>query len=210
MYLSRVAIDRKKHEAMSALYNLEKMHGMVEGSFSGERKRNLWRIDQLYGKDYLLLLSQLPPENNTLPEQIGLPAQSWETKDYDKLLARITDGSKWRFRLTANPTVARMVEKDRRGVVKALTIVPQQRKWLINQSEKKGFQLLDSQFDVVRSEWKIFKKGNKENRILAVTYEGILSVSDVVLFRQTLQTGIGREKAFGMGLITVVSDFCTM
>lgn len=206
MYLSRVAIDSKKHETMSALYNLERLHGMIENSFSGERKRNLWRIDQLHGKDYLLLLSPVPPQNNTLPEQIGFSGENWETKDYEKLLTRIKEGSKWRFRLIANPTVAKVEEKGERGTVKAITVVPKQREWLINQSIKKGFQLLDMQFDVVRSEWKVFKKGSKENRILAVTYEGILTVSDVELFRQTLQKGIGREKAYGMGLITVVSD----
>ena len=205
MYLSRVAIDSKKHEAMRALYNLEKLHGMIESSFSGDRKRNLWRIDQLYGKEYLLLLSSLPPENNMLPEQIGFSGESWETKDYEKLLVRIKEGSKWRFRLTANPTVAQPVEQGRRGTVKALTVVPKQRKWLINQSKKKGFQLFETEFDVVRSEWKIFMKGNRENRILSVTYEGILTVSDADLFCQTLQTGIGREKAYGMGLITVVA-----
>ena len=206
MFLSRVAIDSKKRETMLALYNLEKLHGMIENSFSGERKRNLWRIDQLYGKDYLLLLSPVPPENDNLPEQIGFSGEGWETKNYEKLLTRISEGSKWRFRLTANPTVAQPMEKGQRGTVKAITLVPKQREWLIKQSEKKGFQLSDLQFDVVRSEWKIFKKGSQENRILAVTYEGILTVSDAERFCQTLQTGIGREKAYGMGLLTVTSN----
>ena len=108
--------------------------------------------------------------------------------------------------MTANPTVAHIGKEGQRGKVKAITIIAKQREWLINQSKKKGFQLLESQFDVVRSEWKVFKKDGKENRILAVTYEGILTVTDAELFRQALQCGIGREKAYGMGLITVVSD----
>ncbi len=204
MYLSRVAIDSKKHETMSALYNLEKMHGMIENSFSGEKQRNLWRIDHLYGKEYLLLLSPVPPQNNTLPDQIGFSGEKWEIKEYGRFLARITEGSKWRFRITANPTVAQALKEGQRGKVKAITVASKQREWLVNQSAKKGFDLQESQFDVVQSEWRMFKKGKKENRILAVTYEGILTVSDADFFRQTLQTGIGREKAFGMGLITVV------
>jgi len=206
MYLSRVAIDSKKHETMNALYNLEKLHGMIENSFSGERQRNLWRIDHLHGTDYLLMLSPDPPQNNILPEQIGFKGEEWETKDYEKLLVRIKEESKWRFRLTANPTVAKIGKEGHRGKVKAITIASKQREWLIKQSEKKGFCLLESQFDVVQSEWRIFKKGGKENRILSVTFEGILTVSNAELFCHTLQAGIGREKAYGMGLITVVTN----
>lgn len=44
------------------------------------------------------------------------------------------------------------------------------------------------------------------NRVsfLAVTYEGILQVTDAELFRKALTDGIGREKAYGMGMLTVV------
>ena len=40
-------------------------------------------------------------------------------------------------------------------------------------------------------------------RMLAVTYEGSLTVTDADLFRKALTEGIGREKAFGMGLLTI-------
>ena len=40
--------------------------------------------------------------------------------------------------------------------------------------------------------------------MLAVTYEGMLTVTDAELFRQALTQGIGREKAYGMGLLTIM------
>ena len=40
-------------------------------------------------------------------------------------------------------------------------------------------------------------------RLLAVTYEGILTVTDEDSFRKALVNGIGREKAYGLGMITV-------
>ena len=141
MYLSRIEIDSRKHETMRAFYNLEVLHSMVENSFSEKRQRNLWRIDRLYGKDYLLLLSPIPPQNNILPEQIGIASARWETKEYEKLLARVLDGTKWRFRVTTNPTVARVMKAEQRGKVKAITVVPRQKECLIKQSEKKGFFL---------------------------------------------------------------------
>ena len=36
-----------------------------------------------------------------------------------------------------------------------------------------------------------------------VTFEGILEISDEEVFKQTLVDGIGREKAYGCGLLTL-------
>ena len=204
MYLSRVAIDVKKYESMKALFNQEVLHGMVESSFPGERQRNLWRLDHLSGEEYLLLLSHKPPQNNSLPEQIGYDNSTWETKLYDNLLTRTVEGSKWFFRLTANPTIAMHLEGGQRGKIKAITVIPKQREWLIKQGVKKGFLVQENQFDVVQSEWRTIKKEGKEILILAVTFEGVLRVTDAEAFCQTLTKGIGREKAYGMGLLTVV------
>ena len=203
MYLSRVAIDIRKHESMRALYNLEKLHGMIESGFKGERQRNLWRIDQLAGEKYLLLLSPSFPQTNTLPEQIGYDNSVWETKSYDSLLAKVSKDSKWYFRLTANPTVA-IPREDERGKVKAITIVSTQKEWLKKQGIKNGFLLQDGQFDVVQSEWKTIKKDKREIYILAVSFEGVLTVMNPNDFCNALCSGIGREKAYGMGLLTIV------
>ena len=37
-----------------------------------------------------------------------------------------------------------------------------------------------------------------------MTFDGILTVTDEVSFRQTLVEGIGRGKAFGQGMLTVM------
>jgi CRISPR system Cascade subunit CasE len=39
-----------------------------------------------------------------------------------------------------------------------------------------------------------------------VTFEGLLQIQNLVLFKQTLVNGLGREKAFGMGLMTVIPE----
>ena len=204
MYLSRVAIDVKKYETMRAVYDLEKLHGMIETSFPGERRRNLWRLDQVSGENYLLLLSTIPPQSNILPEQIGYKNSAWETKSYDNLFFHISEGSKWYFKITANPTIANPTKDRKRGKVKAITIISKQREWLKRQGIKKGFFLQDYQFDVTQSEWRTARKCGKEIRFFAATFEGILTVTDPEMFRNTLILGIGREKAYGMGLLTVM------
>jgi CRISPR system Cascade subunit CasE len=55
--------------------------------------------------------------------------------------------------------------------------------------------------------WHQFYKGGDSRRrvsLLAVTFEGKLVVTDAAMFRETLVQGIGRGKAYGMGMMTVI------
>ncbi len=68
------------------------------------------------------------------------------------------------------------------------------------------FSLNEEDFTVVHSQWHIFRKNPSQEtkvRLLAVTYEGVLTVTDTELFCKALTEGIGRGKAYGMGLLTV-------
>ena len=46
--------------------------------------------------------------------------------------------------------------------------------------------------------------GKNQVSMLSVTYEGILKVVDEEKVRKVLTDGIGREKAYGVGLMTLV------
>lgn len=105
---------------MVAFANRRLFHGAVESAFEGERKRRLWRIDRLGNVCYLLIVSEDKPDLTLAFEQFG-PYQKeayWETKQYDKLLNCIENGSMWQFRLTANPTVSRSKNQKTRMIFK--------------------------------------------------------------------------------------------
>ena len=207
MYLSRIELDTSRRSTMKALDMPNLIHGAVESSFPGERVRNLWRIDPLQGRLYLLLVSPAKPEPQKLAQQFGVPGQDWETRDYGPLLARIQPDSVWRFRLTANPTKSCAAkESGLRGSVHAHVSTRYQEQWLLRQAEKHGFRLMEDGFSVVHTKWFTFRKGDASKRVtlLSVTYEGVLQVTDSALFREALTQGIGRGKAYGMGMLTVV------
>ena len=207
MYLSRVALDVHKRTTMVALVNPQQFHGAVERAFSGERRRRLWRLDRLGDKLYLLLLSNDIPDLRHIAEQFGT-GEKPETKDYTPLLERIKVGTVWRFRLTANPTKSVPNPKDptKRGRVYAHITTEFQEKWLMERAEKHGFRLNLDSFTVVQSKWARFQKEHKGQPIslLSVTYEGVLEVTDAEKFQQVLIEGIGRGKAYGLGLMTVI------
>ena len=202
MYLSRIELNIGLRETMKALVSPSKFHGAVENSFSGERSRRLWRIDDLNGKKYILILSGTIPDSEHFAERFGYVGK-YETKDYSILLDRIMNGGKWRFRLTANPTISKS-----HGKVLAHITPKYQKKWLSDRAEKCGFSLDDDEFQTVQSKWYNFHKkdGDKSAniRLLSVTFEGILTISNAEKFKEILCNGIGREKAYGQGLLTVV------
>ena len=190
---------------MKALASPSILHGALESSFPGERKRDLWRLDNLNGRLYMLILSEDKPDLTEFCTQFSYESK-WETADYDKLLSGIKNGTCRRFRLTANPTVSVSKNKGERGKVYAHITTEHQREWLIKKSTANGFMLTEDSFDVVQSKWKRFyKTGSKCVTLLSVTYEGVLEITDEELFRKALMNGIGRGKAYGMGLLTVMN-----
>ena len=204
MYLSRVLLDTNSRGVMRALHSPSKIHGAIENSFEGERQRNLWRLDNLNGNLYLLLLSGEKPDLTEFCKQFGTES-TWETKDYDVLVNRIQNDMHLRFRLTANPTVSVYDKEGKRGRVCAHITSGYQKKWLVEKGEKNGFLLDVDEFDITQSKWnKFYKSDNRTVSILSVTYEGILTVKDAELFKNALLCGIGRGKAYGMGLMTVI------
>ena len=206
MYLTQMKLNLKNRHTLEALSSPSKFHGAIESSFPGERKRNLWRIDNRNGNAYLLILSEDRPNLTNAVGQFAPSGETWQTKNYDSLLNRIEDGSRWRFRLCANPTYSVSSETDKRGKVHAHSTTEHQCRWLIQQGDKHGFSLNENEFTVTKVKWYRFKKGSNGKWVtfLAVTYDGILEVRDADAFRRMLCGGIGHSKAYGAGLMTLM------
>ena len=208
MYLSRVEIDTLNRRKIKDLYHLGAYHNWVETSFpseieNGERLRHLWRIDHLRGKDYLLVVSPEKPNLGMLG-RYGVDGTA-QTKDYGPFLEKLREGQKLRFRLVVNP-VYRMFVSEKNTVGKLRTVAPsKQKEWLSEKTKKLGFSLEDNSFDVTgRESLALYKKNNRRVNLSKATFEGVLTVTDLEAFKKTLTRGIGREKAYGMGMLTVI------
>ena len=152
------------------------------------------------------LLSEERPDLTALCAQFGTGAPP-ETRPYDPLLERVTAGSCWQFRLTANPTRSKKDSADHtaRGTLKPCYLEVEQEEWLWAQAAKHGFAVSEGSFAVTRKQTYHFKKnGTRPVTLLAVTYEGILQVTDPEAFKALLCEGVGRGKAYGLGLMTII------
>lgn len=234
MFLSRIELDPQNRNTMRALNWPVVMHGAIERSYINKDERKLWRVDYLQNRCYLLVLSESKPDFTNLRAQFCKDNISWETRDYQPLLDRIQNGQKYRFRLCANPvhcTKKKVGLKDnqQRGRIRAHVTQDQQCLWLIDKAIHCGFSVdkgepfnhTDSEgnnitywthpgFEIVHTTWRHFNKDasdrSRKNLVTlrTATYEGILTVTDAEVFRNKLVEGIGREKAYGCGLLTVI------
>lgn len=206
MYLSRIPLNPDNRNTALSLIRPSMLHGAIEDTLGRGDSRNLWRIDILHNCPYLLILSQEKPDLQSVADQFGFQDNPGETRNYESLLSQIEKGSRWQFRLTANPTYTthyKQDEKESRGQLAAHKTAYHQIQWLIRQGENHGFEV--SNVQTTKKQWYSFKKKNGHHvTFLSVTFEGLLIVQDPEKVKNALVSGIGREKSYGQGLLTLM------
>ena len=208
MKIMRLKLNTHLVKTLKALNNPNIFHAALEASLEGDqRSRLLWRLDTLKENTYLLVVSRAPLNTKILEAQFGYSNEPAQVKNYDLLLDRVKAGSIWLFKLTANPTKSISTDNDKRGKVTSLYREVDLIKWLKRRGEKNGFLVRDDNVKIIGSRWVSFsKRQDKKKRVSfqEVTYQGVLEVTDPEVFRKCLVDGLGRSKAYGMGLLTLV------
>ena len=203
MYVSRVKLNMDKKGTIIALGNPAHFHGAIAHAFVNYADaRPLWRIDQIAGEKYLLIVSNGIPNLSSIVNQFGFVKETdtVQTKSYDNFLNNIENCSTWNFRLAANPVICK-------GGHRVPHKTPEhQISWLKSHSEDYGFEVVEATVSGVSS-FHLQKGGGskKKSDMVIATYDGTLIVTDKAKFVKTLKVGFGHCKAYGAGLLTVVS-----
>lgn len=218
MYFSRVEVDTENRQKLSDLSHAGAYHNWVESAFisernqevAGQRNRHLWRLEELNGKQYLLVVSANKPNLDAL-ESYGVTGSA-KTKNYDNFLNKLQKNEVLRFKLVANPTLKKAIKGKNQGRV--IPVQPNKiNDWILNKQDQFGFEIekdttMNYKLEVTNKGKTLLyhKKDNRRRGVLLskVTYEGILKITDPEKFKLALVGGIGREKAYGFGLLTVV------
>jgi CRISPR system Cascade subunit CasE len=135
-------------------------------------------------------------------------------------------GERLRFRLRANPTKRLRANKEgpdsgKPGKRIGLSTEAEQIRWLLHKGEDGGFRVPGEWLEARRPETNepiqipnfrldVIPEGRDRNdkpghagNFLAVRFEGMLIVTDLAKFRETVTGGLGSAKAFGFGLLSV-------
>ena len=215
MYFSRVTLklNRLPYVMQQKMQNSGPyaIHQWLWQLFPNQEKRCFLFREERIGKGYqYYLLSEIAPLTN---HELFLV----ETKPYQP---KLTVGMKLIFSLRANPVVFKNGKRSdvmmnakylakQQGLDNEIKIRQNEAaiNWLIKQSESRGFSLstidgqqLDCTVINYTQEQFIKKSTLKPITYSSVDYQGVLTVTDVDLFLNTIYQGVGKSKGFGCGL----------
>lgn len=201
MYLSKLVFDAGKPNVRRDLTDCCQMHRSVMAPFPGDGEGRLgmgiqYRVE---GESHVLIQSLVSPDPARCPAGYAIAG----VKDVTGSFSAIKEDDVLRFALLANPS-RREVHNGKRH---ALATRPQWLEWLREKGELFGFAL-EADDGILTAPRRIYGHKNGMTVTLgAVYYEGILQVTQRMLFRSALETGIGQGKSYGLGLLSVAKAF---
>lgn len=223
---TRFPINMSRRAARDMVRSFHKLHAAVAGCFPAgsipQGERVIWRVDDAPdGGKVLYIVSPTRPSLVGLDEQIGYPdlGPQYKVYDYDNLLKDVEVGKRYAFRLFAN--TVHSVECSDGKVRRIGHVTPTHRvSWLVGRPDQDHSRAGGAGFEVVDDgagpevavtgmrEMEDRKNGNgKESSKITLSctqFDGKLEVTDADAFRKALVHGMGRARAFGCGMLTVV------
>ena len=205
MYLTKIIFNFNSKRVRHGIYNCEWIHRMIlEQGFGGitaSNARNTLKILYVINGRMMYVQSAVKPNFQQNAEIFAEPPK---TIDIDNVKSLVKTGSQIRFQCTCNPTKKTKDEGKR----VFLTNEQERADWFSRTLRKVGAEVIVQNQS---PEIKIFglktdKDSGKEHRIhaKAVTYTGALRVLDSEKLWDAFCNGIGREKAYGCGLLMLM------
>ncbi|MBF0579752.1 type I-E CRISPR-associated protein Cas6/Cse3/CasE [Erysipelotrichaceae bacterium RD49] len=199
MYLNKIELNTKKTKALLALRNPNLIHGALASHYPEEPI--LWRIDEIGSKRNLLLQTEHLLSFSPLVEQFGKENHGAATVNLQPIFNLVKEDTQWKFRLKANPVYRTVNKKTGRKAYCHYMNDKDRLAWLENRSEKNGFKIDSVHISSIQNIR--FKRNGSQVSLAAVTYDGILTVTNQELFLHTLEHGLGHGKAYGLGLLSL-------
>lgn len=233
VYLSRIMLNATQRDIQTCLSNCHALHTLALRGFpqlpiGNDHARAyfgvLFRLESVLVDPQqvrLLVQSTTQPDWSRIPlswlgadpDERGNPVVRTIDQDYEHL-DQTTD---YFFRLRANPT-KRISERNPNETERwrkkqvDLRTDHDRIEWLMRQANNHGFQIQTPPNQPSIPAVQILPQPtshgrDQEHRLTfgAATFEGILRITDRVRFRQALEHGIGKGKAYGFGLLSIAA-----
>lgn len=230
-YLSAVPINPARPYARSLLKSPSVLHDALMHGFPGNPfdERTLWRWEarERGYRPRLLIVSKSKPDWSHIVERAGWPQTPGGdpvVKDYQPVLDGVRTGRAYEFRIDANPFLnTRGPRKGPKIKGRATRNEQEDRAWLLRVASTRGFEIplttpaptiiglepntkQTHAFTAERMKLASFRKddnGRQRVSFARIAFRGVLIVTEPHLFRQALMDGIGKQKAYGCGLLTL-------
>jgi CRISPR system Cascade subunit CasE len=213
IYLSLLTPNLRSREAQRDLKAPYEMHRTLLRAFpsakfgidrtDAEAAGVLFRVeDRSDGFPTVLVQSRVAPDWSVLnPGYLSSPPQAKPVE------LALRSGQVLAFRLHANPTRRLSAGKGHKGKRVGIYKLEEQLLWLARKGEQHGFQLLQAQVATsskLKDEQAIRRGSQRHDlELLAVRFDGLLSVGNPNRLIEAVEAGIGSAKGFGFGLLSL-------
>lgn len=197
MYISKVYVDVKIPSVRHDLSSLNFFYDTLKKISGGGEP--VYRIDNvpLNQTGYIqpvVLISEKKPETENCKISGGYIVKI-ESFKYD---IPVRNGMVYKYFLRANPSVKIFFKHS------DLETDESWKKWLEAEGSANGFEVVDSKV----TDDGYVKCAEKKIKFISVIFEGSLKITDEVKFRKALNSGIGRGREYGLGLLSIESFGC--
>lgn len=193
MYLSKLILNPRSKQATREADDPYQMHRTLAKAFGNglSEARPLFRVDwPENGNPHVIVQSLTEPNWAALPEGYAHASSKNIDLELEKDL--------WlKFRLLARPS-KRVKETSKRVTVRGDDDLQE---WLERKAGAAGFKVQSVRTTEVR--WRDTKGGQRSRPIAAVQFDGVLVVTDPDKLREAVRNGIGPQKAYGFGLLSL-------
>jgi len=211
LFLSRLDLNMRHPEVQRDLKDCYLLHRRIYDLFTDwearpDQPRVLYRLE--LERHRVLLQWGTRPDWSALPQGYLMPSSDDDlgfddsqvpTKRIDQILASLNVGTELAFQLRARPE--KTADRRRRRPIgdQAGAVA-----WLVFQSDHHGFEIpIVNGLPDVRLTLERARPGAKVGEFNQALYRGRLRIRDLQALTRAVERGIGRHRAFGMGLLSL-------
>ncbi|MFF3432201.1 type I-E CRISPR-associated protein Cas6/Cse3/CasE [Streptomyces sp. NPDC002602] len=202
--LAQLRLEERSRDVHRDLTDATSLHNRVQALFPdnlGPQPRaatnTLFRVEREAAGPVLLIQSTLPINRNGLPAGY---ARDIAYRDLNPLLDWAAEGRVVRYRVDAHPSMSQSLpgQRGKRVPLRGEEAL----QWWERQAGKAG---LDNQLalDIPQPDVRARRGSAKPVRYSVIRFEGVARVIDPIALRETITTGIGRGRAYGLGLLSI-------
>ena len=200
MRLSRMKPNQSSPQARRDLVSQQELHKTIERLFSASRGTDGKLTERvLYRRDGIVVLIQSITAPDWATHKRIYPDYHSEQPITKEINPQFVSDQVWLYKCRVNPS---RLGKSPEGKphYNGIYYAEAQIEWWLASTAKRGFKVLSATTNPDRWEF----KGSRRRITMAVgTFCGFLQVTDASIFSKTFQKGIGKGKAFGLGLLSI-------
>ena len=208
MYLSRLILNPRCRRVQAELAHPYEMHRSLMQAFPDRilpsEERVLFRVDHTRSRPPCLLVQSLTRPDWSCVQGLSAPGYLLSAGKVNPAVKTfdpgLDEGQVLAFRLRANPTV------KRRGKRLGLYREEDQLDWLSRKASRGGFQIVHVRCRQEQAVGGVIHREESTTdhlKLAAVTFDGVLRVTDPDLLVETVRRGIGSGKGLGFGLLSL-------